>query len=103
MYIISKKFYDPILYLAIVIFKTDIKKFFFFRIGLQCQNIVLGFCYYIALCTPSYNTIYNEHHLFMNRLWQFACESYAEQLIDEGDIITGASYLINILKASIFF
>lgn len=32
------------------------------------------------------------------KLWQFACESYAEQLIDEGDIITGASYLINILK-----
>ncbi|XP_045601247.2 gem-associated protein 5 isoform X1 [Procambarus clarkii] len=32
------------------------------------------------------------------KLWELACEAYAEQLLDEGDVITAASYLVNINK-----
>lgn len=32
------------------------------------------------------------------KLWELACEAYAEQLVDEGDFITGATYLVNINK-----
>ncbi|XP_042238825.1 gem-associated protein 5-like [Homarus americanus] len=32
------------------------------------------------------------------KLWELACEAYAEQLVDEGDVITGVSYLVNISK-----
>ncbi|CAL4200563.1 unnamed protein product, partial [Meganyctiphanes norvegica] len=32
------------------------------------------------------------------KLWEVACEAYAQQLIDEGDFVTGASYLINVNK-----
>lgn len=33
------------------------------------------------------------------KLWETACEAYAEQLLVEGDVITAASYLLNIHKA----
>lgn len=33
------------------------------------------------------------------KLWETACEAYAEQLLVEGDIIMAASYLLNIHKA----
>ncbi|KAK7082375.1 hypothetical protein SK128_007077 [Halocaridina rubra] len=32
------------------------------------------------------------------KLWQFASEAYAEQLVNEGDIVTAATYLVNINK-----
>lgn len=44
-------------------------------------------------CQNSYN----------HRLWELAGEAYAEQLVDEGDVITGASYLVNIGKVCIWY
>lgn len=32
------------------------------------------------------------------RLGQMACEAYAEQLVEEGDVISGATYLVTINK-----